>query len=152
MWRAILSAQQYGVIYLVSRSEARQYFQPLIEEHPAEGDIIDSFRRQDAVAIRVINYGVHRYVTEGGLQINHPARLVPPSAISSIGKRHIAVRIKDFKRPAEEILAETGPFSICTTSPTSPRPHYHRSCLATNTLTISLSCQQALRLSSVRLA
>lgn len=109
LWRAIISAQQYGVIYLICRLEARQQFYPLVEKHAVEADIIESFLRQDAVAIRAINYGVYCFVTEGSLSVDHPACLVPPNAMSSIGKRHIAVRSTDFERPAKHILAETKP-------------------------------------------
>ena len=126
LWRAIISAQRYGVVYLASRLEARQCFQPLVENHAPEADIIDSFLGKDAVAIRAINYGVGRYVTEGGLKIDNPACLVPPNAISSIGKGHVAVRSKDFERPSEELLAERNPlfdlhdFAHLTTAVLSP--------------------------------
>lgn len=126
LWRVMISAQQYGVIYLISRSEARRRFQPLVEKNIAEADIIDVFLRQDAVAIRAINYGVHCFVTEGGFIVDHPARLVPPLAISCIGKCHIAVRSKDFERPAKELLAVTNPlfdlhdFAHLTTATLSP--------------------------------
>jgi len=126
LWKAIMSAQLYGVIYMVNRLDAKQYFSPLIPENLAAADAIDLFLRQDAVAIRAINYAVHCFVTKGTLRVENPTCFVPPNAISSIGYRHVAVRKQDFEKPVEDVLADLKPlwdlhdFAHLTTATLSP--------------------------------
>jgi hypothetical protein len=126
LWKALISVQKYGVIYLANRADARNHFLTLINENPAESKTILSFLEHDAVAIRAINYAVHHFVTRGGLKVENPTKLVPPNAISSIGDSHIAVRRQDFLRTNEELLAESVPlwdlhdFAHLTTATMSP--------------------------------
>jgi hypothetical protein len=109
LWKAIISAQKYGVVYLISRSDARQQFWPLVQENPVEADEIDAYLREDATAIRAINYAVYRLVTKGVFKVDNPTRFVPPNAISCVGGGHIAVRKGDFEKSIEEILGNPNP-------------------------------------------
>lgn len=108
LWKAIVSVQRYGVIYLADRAEARRAFRPLVREHPTEAEIIHSFL-QEGNNIRAVNYAVHSLVTGGYLQVDTPGRLVPPNAISSISERHVAIRLKDFEKSATEMLHVSTP-------------------------------------------
>ncbi|KAF8533210.1 hypothetical protein BDD12DRAFT_762318 [Trichophaea hybrida] len=126
LWKALISVQKYGVVYLANRADARNQFLPLTNQNPAETKAISSFLEHDAVTIRAINYAVHHFVTRGGLKVENPTKLVPPNAISSIGNAHIAVRKQDFLRTDEELLAEKVPlwdlhdFAHLTTATLSP--------------------------------
>ncbi|KAF2123483.1 hypothetical protein P153DRAFT_303864 [Dothidotthia symphoricarpi CBS 119687] len=109
VWKAVLSAQHYGVIYLVSRSDARDIYLSSIKAHPSETQAIDEFLRVDAAGIRAINYAVHAYIRRDGLRVDHASSFVPPNAISSVGERHVVIRAVDFERTSESVLAETIP-------------------------------------------
>ena len=109
LWIAALSAQHYGVIYLVSRFEAREKYHSIMVTHPEEVDTIDNFLQTDAAGIRAINYAVHAYITRGRLLVDHAAGFVPPNAISSLGERHVTVRAADFTHSAQSMLAEAAP-------------------------------------------
>ncbi|OCL10088.1 hypothetical protein AOQ84DRAFT_402731 [Glonium stellatum] len=110
LWEAVLLAQHYGVIYLVSRLEARDKYHPIMVAHPDEADAVDYFlRTHDAAGIRAINYAVYKYITHGGLQVDYATAFVPPNAISSLGERHVVVREADFTRSVESVLAERTP-------------------------------------------
>ncbi|KAF8247317.1 hypothetical protein K440DRAFT_629330 [Wilcoxina mikolae CBS 423.85] len=126
LWKALISVQKYGVVYLANRADARNQFLPLINENPAKAKTISFFLEHDAVAVRAINYAVHHFVTRGGLKVENPTKLVPPNAISSIGNSHIAVRKQDFLMTDEELLTKTVPlwdlhdFAHLTTATLSP--------------------------------
>ncbi|RYP26367.1 hypothetical protein DL767_008071 [Monosporascus sp. MG133] len=111
LWRAVLLAQHYGAIYFMSRSEARSKYYPLISQHPATVDAIDSFLgSHNASGTRIINYAVHAYITRGGLRVDYATSCVPPNAISAVGPRHVVVRAEDFPhRPASDVLASSSP-------------------------------------------
>ncbi|WEW59733.1 hypothetical protein PRK78_005213 [Emydomyces testavorans] len=96
LWKAGVSMLKYGVVYLATRSECREEFLPAIDSHANLFRKIDSFLSADAHGIRAMNYGVHRLVNSGTLTVDHQQRLVPPTAISSIGPGHITVRAQDF--------------------------------------------------------
>jgi hypothetical protein len=109
LWTAIISAQKYGAIYLVSRSEARNRFLKQIVATPTEAEMVDAYLQKDATAIRAINYGVYYFVTNRGLRVDNPPKFVPRNAISSIGDRHIAVREQDFETEMNETLGSPKP-------------------------------------------
>ena len=108
VWEAILLAQKYGVIYLMSRAEALHY-QDLMQSPNRrqwlEPRKIDCYLRSCSRAIRAMNYAVYSFVTTGGLQVDHPPQLIPPNAISALGPSHIAVRRADFSKSISDILA-----------------------------------------------
>lgn len=115
LWRAVLMAQHYGVIYFMSRTEARgdSGCHILMEQHRATADAIDFFlsRPHSAVGTRAINYAVHAYVTRGSLTVDSATACVPPNAISAAGPRHVVVRSADFsgRSAAEDVLATRTP-------------------------------------------
>jgi hypothetical protein len=109
LWKAVLSTQHYGVVYLISRSDAREIYLPLIKAHSNETQAIDEFLRANAAGIRAMNYAVHAYITRDGLQVDYATSFVPPNAISSVGERHVVIRAVDFARSSESMLAETNP-------------------------------------------
>lgn len=109
LWKAAVSVQKYGVVFLATRSECREDFLPAIEFHPVLFSKIASFLSTDANAIRAMNYGVHRLVNSGILMVDHQQRLVPPTAISAIGPNHITVRAKDFEGDSISLLDNSRP-------------------------------------------
>lgn len=111
LWRGALLAQHYGVIYFMSRSDARYIYHPLMAQHSTTADAIDTFlRSHNAAGIRAINYAVHAYITRGGLRVDYATSCVPPNAISAIGPRHVVVRGVDFhQRSAADVLAVASP-------------------------------------------
>ena len=126
LWIAVLSAQKYGTIYWVSRSEARSSFWPLVRNHLAEAGRIDRFLRRDGMACRAFNYAVFCLVKGHWLKVEHATKLVPPNAISCIGNGAIAVRKRDFEGSADEVLNDPSPmydlhdFSHLATATLSP--------------------------------
>ncbi|KAI1314156.1 hypothetical protein F5Y03DRAFT_336277 [Xylaria venustula] len=111
LWRAAILTQYYGVIYFMSRSEARSRYHPLMSQSPDALDIIDSFlRSHDAAGIRAINYAVHAFVTRGNLRVDHATSCISPNAIAAVGPRHVVVRSIDFdSRSASDALACSSP-------------------------------------------
>ncbi|KAI3340201.1 hypothetical protein F4824DRAFT_497784 [Ustulina deusta] len=111
LWHAIILAQRYGVIYFMSRSEARLKYYPLMAQNPTASDVIDDFlRSHNSAGVRIINYAVHAYVTRGGLRVDYATSCVPPNAISAVGPRHVVVRAVDFDhRSASDVLAFSSP-------------------------------------------
>ncbi|KAI0975070.1 hypothetical protein F4678DRAFT_457334 [Xylaria arbuscula] len=111
LWRAVLLTQHYGVIYFMSRSEARSKYHPLMSQSPDVSDTIDSFlRSHDAAGIRAVNYAVHAFVTRGNLRVDHATSCIPPNAIAAVGPRHVVVRAIDFdSRSASDALACSSP-------------------------------------------
>ncbi|KAG6363945.1 hypothetical protein INS49_009048 [Diaporthe citri] len=115
LWRAVLMAQHYGVIYFMSRADARgdSGCHLLMEQHRATADAIDFFlsRPHGAAGTRAINYAVHAYVTRGGLTADSATACVPPNAISAAGPRHVVVREADFsgRDPVADVLATRTP-------------------------------------------
>jgi hypothetical protein len=106
LWKAIISVHKYGVIYLANRSESTASFYPLYTAHICLADQIDAFLYNQSNGIRAINYAVHKWINNSKNQIEYPPKLVPPNAISSIGKRHFAVRACDFKHSSSELFLE----------------------------------------------
>lgn len=96
LWRAAISVHKYGVLYLAARSECREEFLPAIESNRQLFTQIDILLSCNDNCNRAINYGVHRLVNSSILTVDYQKRLIPPTAISAIGVRHIAVRRKDF--------------------------------------------------------
>lgn len=115
LWRAVLMAQHYGVIYFMSRADARgdSGCHLLMEQHPATADAIDFFlsRSHVAAGTRAINYAVHAYVTRGSITADGATACVPPNAISAAGPRHVVVRPADFlgRSAVEDVLATKTP-------------------------------------------
>ncbi|KAI8625199.1 hypothetical protein F5Y19DRAFT_275251 [Xylariaceae sp. FL1651] len=111
LWRAVILAQRYGVIYFMSRSEARSKYHPLMEQNRIASDTIDNFlRSHNAAGTRIINYAVHAFVTRGGLRVDYATSCVPPNAISAVGPRHVVVRAADFhQRQPLDVLATSSP-------------------------------------------
>lgn len=115
LWRAVLMAQHYGVIYFMSRADARgdSGCHLLMEQHRATADAIDFFLRSPhrAAGTRAINYAVHAYITRGGLTVDSATACVPPNAISAAGPRHVVVRPADFsgREPNKDVLATKTP-------------------------------------------
>ncbi|KAI0426006.1 hypothetical protein F5Y09DRAFT_78941 [Xylaria sp. FL1042] len=111
LWRAVILTQHYGVIYFMSRFEARTRYYPLMNQNPLLLDAIDIFlRSNDDGGIRVINYAVHALVTRGNLRVDYATSCVPPNAIAAVGPRHVLVRAADFNnRSASEVLACSSP-------------------------------------------
>ena len=105
LWKAIISVQKYGVIYLCSRAEART-FHPLYLAERSLAAQIDLFLREDCNFHRAVNYAVHRFINKETNKVVYPTKLVPPNAISSIGFRHFAVREKDFTRTSSEAMLD----------------------------------------------
>lgn len=115
LWRAVLMAQHYGVIYFMSRADARggSGCHLLMEQHRATADAIDFFlsRPHSAAGTRAINYAVHAYVTRGSLTVDGATACVPPNAISAAGPGHVVVRAADFsgRSPEADVLATRTP-------------------------------------------
>lgn len=107
LWRGVILAQHYGVVYFMSRCEARLRYQPLLTQNPITADAIDNFlRSHDSAGIRAINYAVHAYVSRGNLRVEYATSCIPPNAIAAIGPRHVVVRAADFNdRSALDVLA-----------------------------------------------
>lgn len=68
---------------------------------------VDTFLGSERNAIRAINYGVHRWITTKNLRVEHPAKLVPAHAISSIDLHHMAVRYQDTEGDSVSLLDVT---------------------------------------------
>ena len=105
LWKAVISVQKYGVIYLSSRAEARMFY-PL---YLADKDLalqIDLFLREERRFHRAVNFAVHYFVNKKTNTVEYPLKLVPINAISSIGRRHFAVRKKDFSLTSSEDLLD----------------------------------------------
>ena len=109
LWKAMISVQKYGAIYLMSRSDARRYL-PVIQENAVEAAQIADFLQQDAIGIRILNYTVHEFVTGGKhCQADKPPMLVPPNALAAVGERHVAVRAADFPNPDGKVIDNPNP-------------------------------------------
>ena len=104
LWSAAISVQKFGVVYLATRSECRDEFLPAVESNLDLFNEIVAFLSHDNNAIRAINYGVHRLVNSNTFTVDYQTKLVPPTAISSIGPNHIAVREKDFEEDSTAML------------------------------------------------
>ena len=105
LWKAVISVQKYGVIYLSSRAEAIT-FHPLYLAERNLAAQIDLFLRENCNFHRAVNYGVHYFINKETNKVIYPPKLVPPNAISSIGIRHFAVREKDFTMKSSEALLD----------------------------------------------
>ena len=103
LWKAVISVQKYGVIYLGNRAEAKRLYRIYSAEKDA-ADQIDRFLQYNCNFHRVINYAVHRYINSSTNHVIYPGKLVPPNAISSIGHKSFAVREKDFSTITSEAL------------------------------------------------
>ena len=66
LWLAVLSAQKFGVIYWLSRADARDYL-PLVRAHQAEAQLIDGFlsANNGLNGARIFRYAVRRVVQDG---------------------------------------------------------------------------------------
>ncbi|KAE8357676.1 hypothetical protein BDV27DRAFT_81921 [Aspergillus caelatus] len=104
LWSAAISVQKFGVVYLAARSECRDEFLPAVESNLDLFNEIVTFLSRDNNAIRAINYGVHRLVNSNTFTVDYQTKLVPPTAISSIGPNHVAVREKDFEEDSTGML------------------------------------------------
>ncbi|KAE8373374.1 hypothetical protein BDV26DRAFT_69205 [Aspergillus bertholletiae] len=104
LWRAAISVHKFGVVYLATRTECREEFLPAVESNPDLFDEIVAFLAHDNNAIRAINYSVHRLVNSNTFTVDYQTKLVPPTAISSIGPGHIAIREKDFEGESTDLL------------------------------------------------
>lgn len=107
VWRAAVSMHKYGVVYLGSRTDCRHDFMPVLESNKELFAAVDSFLCSERNAIRVINYGVHRWITTKNSKVEYPIRLVPPYAISSVDLHHIAVRSQDIVVGSVNLLDAT---------------------------------------------
>ena len=96
LWKAAVSAQKYGVVYLASRWECREEYLPAVDANLDLFTEVKNFLSQNNNAIRAINFGVHRLVKSSTFTVDYQTRLIPPNTISAIGLNHIAVRAKDF--------------------------------------------------------
>lgn len=105
LWKAIISVQKYGVIYLASRGEAKTLEQIYLAEKKT-ADQIDQFLRHNGNFHRVVNFAVHRFINNSTNHVIYPEKLVPPNAISSIGYRSFAVRERDFAVTTSEALLD----------------------------------------------
>ncbi len=105
LWKAIISVQKYGVIYLASRGEAKTLHRIYLAEKNA-ADQIDQFLRHNGNFHRVVNFGVRRFINNSTNHVIYPEKLVPPNAISSIGYRSFAVRERDFTVTTREALLD----------------------------------------------
>ena len=85
LWQAIVSTQKYGVIYLCSRSDARNIYLELLQKNPHKAQLVNNFLSQDSAAIRAINYGVHQYIHDATICTTLARKFVPPYAIAAIG-------------------------------------------------------------------
>jgi hypothetical protein len=109
LWKAAVSVQKYGVVYLAARSECREEFLSTAQCNLHLFIKIDAFLSCNNNAIRAINYGVHRLVKSSAFTVDYQTRLIPPNAISAIGINHIAVRAKDFQGESVCILDNSSP-------------------------------------------
>ncbi|KAK5637545.1 hypothetical protein RRF57_013260 [Xylaria bambusicola] len=111
LWRAVILTQHYGVIYFMSRSEARSRYHPLMNQSAIASDAIDRFlRSHDSAGIRAMNYAVHAFVTRGNLRVDYATSCIPPNAIAAVGPCHVVVRSIDFNhRSASSVLAFSSP-------------------------------------------
>ena len=89
------------------RIECRRDFLSALESNENRFAAIDLFLSSEQKVIRAINYGVHRWVQSKNIQVDHPTKLVPPNAISSITLHHIAVRPQDFDGDSTHMLEVT---------------------------------------------
>jgi sarcosine oxidase delta subunit len=109
LWKAAISVQKYGVIFMAARSECRKKFLPTVQSDLHLFAEIDVFLSDNNNAIRAINYGVHRLVKSSTFTVDYQTRLIPPNAISAIGVSHIAVRAKDFEKESILMLENASP-------------------------------------------
>lgn len=105
LWKAIMSVQKYGVIYLSNRAEARTFHSLYLAERSL-GSQIDCFLRANHNFHRAVNYAIHYFINKVTNKVIYPPKLVPPNAISSIGFRYFAVREKDFAMTCSETLLD----------------------------------------------
>ena len=107
VWKAVICAQKYGVVYLTNRAEAETYLH-VYQTEKALATQIDLFLRNDRNSNRVINYALHLFINRETNMVIYPGKLVPPNAVSSLGPRQYAVRQKDFAmQSSESMLDET---------------------------------------------
>ncbi|KAM5496332.1 hypothetical protein McanMca71_007882 [Microsporum canis] len=99
LWKAAVS--------ITTRSDCREEFLPAVQLNPSLFDKISTFLSMDGNAIRAINYAVHRLINSGTLTVDYQTYLIPPKAISSIGRNHVAVRQTDFKGDSCDLLEQS---------------------------------------------
>ncbi|KAE8453324.1 hypothetical protein EG329_011391 [Mollisiaceae sp. DMI_Dod_QoI] len=104
--KSVLATQNYGGIYLASRSDAREWTGKWREQDSTISLIheIDALLRMDNMGIRALNYGVHAFVNDPEMKIDREQRLIPYNAICCKGENHIAVNKKCFLLSAENSL------------------------------------------------
>jgi hypothetical protein len=109
VWKAAISVQKYGVLYLAARWECQELFLTTVESNQHLFTEVIAFLSHNDNAVRAINYGVHQLVKSSSFTVDYQTRLVPPNAISAIGVSHIAVRAKDFERESICMLDSSSP-------------------------------------------
>ena len=86
LWQAVISGHKYGVIYLCSRSDARDFYLDVVKKSPSETQLVNDFLSKDYAAIRAINYGVHQFIHDETIEKDFASKFVPPNAIAAIGE------------------------------------------------------------------
>ena len=86
IWKSVISGHKYGVIYLCSRSDARDAYLDVIQSSPFEVKLVNSFLLQDSTATRAINYGVQQYICSEFIETIFASKFVPPNAVAALGE------------------------------------------------------------------
>ena len=83
LWKAIISAHKYGVIYLCSRVDAASHYKE-IRECPSTAYFINEYLSENSLATRAINCGIRIYLHDEP-QLMFATSFVPPYAIGALG-------------------------------------------------------------------
>jgi len=106
LWLAVLSAEKFGVIYWLSRAEARDYL-PLVRAHEGDSHLIDGFlsANNGLNGARIFRYAVRSIVQDG--QPSQPTQPIQPSQPSQDEKQESGDGKADAKAIAKENVKET---------------------------------------------
>ncbi len=94
-WEIATKLLCYGVIYWISRSEAKKYL-PFVNENHEEIDAICEFIQDNHKFERLINYAIHCFVLNKKRSVGFSNELIPKCAIYSVSQNNIYVRKEDF--------------------------------------------------------
>lgn len=105
-WDLAIKSLRYGVIYWLSRDEAREHVL-FTKKHQDIIDDIADFIGEDQNINRIFNYAVHCWVLDKKRIVKFSREFIPKYAIYSVGKNQIYVREDDFiKRSPDDSFQE----------------------------------------------
>lgn len=132
-WDLAIKSLRYGVIYWLSRDEAKQHIQFARKHKDIIDDIADLIGNNQNIN-RIFNYAVHCWVLDEKRTVQFSKEFIPKYAIYSVGRNQIYVREDDFiKRTPEDSFQEKKALydlhdfahaTAATLSPTLYRSYY----------------------------